>query len=87
MPKPPLPAELDDFLAKPNRSVIGTLDPDGSPATTTTWYLWEGGHIEVNMAATRERLDHLRRDPRVSLTVLDAVAAELVEPVACRGLC
>jgi PPOX class probable F420-dependent enzyme len=69
MPKPPLPPELDEFLKAPNPSVIGTLDPDGAPHTAATWYLWEDGRVLVNMDATRKRLDHLRRDPRVALTV------------------
>src|SRR3954447_7596804 len=38
MPKPPLPAELDEFLSQPNPSVIATLAPDGSPHTAGTWY-------------------------------------------------
>lgn len=71
MPKPPLPQALDDFLAQPNPSVIGTLEDDGAPHTAPTWYLWEDGRVLVNMADSRKRLDHLRRDPRVSLTVLD----------------
>ena len=36
-----------------------------------TWYLLDGDRILVNMDEGRRRLDHLRRDPRVSLTVLD----------------
>jgi PPOX class probable F420-dependent enzyme len=72
MPMPPLPPELDELLAKPNPSVIGTLMPDGSPHTVATWYLWEGGRVLVNMDEGRARLDHLRKDPRVSITVLDA---------------
>jgi PPOX class probable F420-dependent enzyme len=70
MPKPPLPPELSEFLARPNPSVIATLQPDGRPHTAATWYLWEDGRVLVNMAASRKRLDHLRRDPRVSLTVV-----------------
>jgi PPOX class probable F420-dependent enzyme len=70
MPKPPLPPELDDFLKQPNPSVIGTLRPDGGPNTTATWYLWEDGRVLVNMDAGRKRLEHFRRDPRVSITVL-----------------
>jgi PPOX class probable F420-dependent enzyme len=70
MPKPPLPAELEAFLAQPNPSVIATLRPDGSPHTTATWYLWEDGRVLVNMDEGRKRLEHLRRDPRVSITVL-----------------
>ena len=31
MPKPPLPPEIEEFLAEPNPSVIATLALDGSP--------------------------------------------------------
>jgi PPOX class probable F420-dependent enzyme len=71
MAKPPLPPEIDAFLTKPNPSVISTLRPDGSPDATATWYVWDGGRILVNMAATRKRLDWMRQDPRVALDVLD----------------
>ncbi|HEX5619733.1 MAG TPA: PPOX class F420-dependent oxidoreductase [Solirubrobacteraceae bacterium] len=70
MPNTPVPQELAEFLAQPNPSVIGTMDPDGSPHTAATWYLWEDGRVLVNMASTRKRLDHLRRDPHASLTVM-----------------
>lgn len=70
MPKPPLPAELQDRLAKPNPCVIGTLKPDGGPHTVATWYLWEGDRALVNMDEGRARLEYIRKDPRVSLTVL-----------------
>ena len=69
MPKPPVPAELDAFLALPNPAVIATLAPDGAPHTAATWYVWDGGRVLVNMAAGRKRLRHMREDPRVSLTV------------------
>jgi PPOX class probable F420-dependent enzyme len=70
MPKPPVPPEFDAFLAQPNPSVIATLEPDGSPNTVATWYLWEDGRVLVNMDEGRKRLEYLRRDPRVSITVL-----------------
>ena len=72
MPEPPLPAELQELLSQPNPSVIGTLMPDGAPHTVATWYLLEDGRVLVNMDEGRARLEHLRNDPRVSLTVLDA---------------
>jgi PPOX class probable F420-dependent enzyme len=72
MPKPPLPPALDEFLKNPNPSVIGSVQPDGSPHTAATWYLWEDGRALVNMDATRKRLENMRADPRVSLTVLGA---------------
>jgi PPOX class probable F420-dependent enzyme len=70
MPKPPLPRELDEFLSDPNPAVIATLLPDGSPHTAATWYIWDGGRVLVNMDESRRRLEHLRSDPRVSITVL-----------------
>jgi PPOX class probable F420-dependent enzyme len=60
------------MLARPNPAVIATVRPDGHPVTVATWYLLDGAEIVVNMAATRKRLEHLRADPRVALTVLDA---------------
>jgi PPOX class probable F420-dependent enzyme len=72
MPTPPLPAELQAVLAKPNPAVIGTVRPDGTPNTVATWYLWEDGRALVNMDEGRRRLEDLRRNPAVSLTVLDA---------------
>ena len=71
MPKPPLPDEHLAVLAKPNPSIIGSVAPDGAPNTVATWYLWEDGRAIVNMDEGRKRLDYLRQEPRVSLTVLD----------------
>jgi PPOX class probable F420-dependent enzyme len=51
--------------------VIATVRPDGSPHTAATWYDWEDDHVLVNMDASRHRLEHLRHDPRVALTVLE----------------
>src|SRR4051812_39006055 len=70
MPKPPLPSTLDPFLAQANPSVIASQQPDGSPHTAATWYLWDDGRVLVNMDATRKRLENMRTDPRVSLTIL-----------------
>jgi PPOX class probable F420-dependent enzyme len=72
VPKLPLPPEADQLLRKANPAVIATLLADGSPHTAATWYDWDGELLLVNMAATRLRLKNMRRDPRVSLTVLDA---------------
>jgi PPOX class probable F420-dependent enzyme len=69
--KPPLPPELDAFLARPNAAVIATVRPDGSPVTVATWYDWEGGRVLVNMDESRRRVEYLRADPRVSLTVMN----------------
>lgn len=71
MPKPPLPAEVAEFLQHPNYATISTLRADGWPVSVPTWYLFENGRILVNMDAGRKRLTWLRDDPRVSLSAMD----------------
>ena len=71
MPELPLPDDVRDLLAKPNPAVVATLRSDGQPVSVATWYLLEGDRVLLNMDDTRVRVKHLRRDPRVSLTVLD----------------
>ncbi|GAA1308427.1 PPOX class F420-dependent oxidoreductase [Pseudonocardia xinjiangensis] len=59
------------MLGNPNPAVIGTVRRNGAPVTVATWYLYRYERIVVNMDSGRRRLDHIRQDPRVSLTVLD----------------
>ncbi|MDT3438091.1 PPOX class F420-dependent oxidoreductase [Pseudofrankia sp. BMG5.37] len=70
--KPPLPEKVSELLVKPNPSVMTTMRPDGQPVSVATWYLWEDGRVLVNLDEGRKRLEYLRSDPRVSLTVLKA---------------
>ncbi|WP_329254989.1 PPOX class F420-dependent oxidoreductase [Actinoallomurus sp. NBC_01490] len=71
MSKPPLPESAVAMLKKANPAVIATLRSDGQPISTATWYLWDDGRVLINMDEGRKRLDHIRGDDRVSLTVLD----------------
>jgi len=66
-----LTPEVVALLRRPNPAVMATLRPDGAPVTVATWYLWDNGRILLSLDAGRARLAHLRRDPRVSLTVFD----------------
>ena len=45
--------------------------PTAPPNTVATWYVWEDGRVLVNMDEGRKRLEYLRQNPRVSITVLD----------------
>lgn len=70
MSKPPLPSDAAEMLSRPNPCVMATLRSDGAPVSTPTWYLWDEGRVLVNLDDGRVRLRHLRRDPRITLTVL-----------------
>ncbi|HEX5467943.1 MAG TPA: PPOX class F420-dependent oxidoreductase [Gaiellaceae bacterium] len=71
MPTAPLPAELVEFLQRPNAAVISTVRSDGAPYSAATWYDWDDDRVLVNMDFERLRLSHMRRDPRVAVTVID----------------
>jgi PPOX class probable F420-dependent enzyme len=93
--QPEISEKVRAFLARPNPAVIATVRPDGQPISVATWYvLDDDGRILVNMDEGRKRLQYLRHDPRVSLTVLaeknwyshvsiQGVASELIDD---RGL-
>lgn len=71
MPELPFPDHVRALLAKPNPAVVATLRSDGHPVSVATWYVLEADRVLLNMDATRTRVGHLRRDPRLTLTVLD----------------
>ncbi|MFF9624476.1 PPOX class F420-dependent oxidoreductase [Streptomyces griseosporeus] len=72
MSRPPLPPKAVELLGRPNPCVMATLRADGTPVSTPTWYVWDDGRVLISLDEGRVRLKHLRRDPRVTLTVLDA---------------
>ena len=72
MPNPPLPDRVVELLRRPNPAVMATVAADGRPVTVATWYLLEDdGRVLLGLDAERARLEHMRREPRISLTVLD----------------
>ena len=71
MPKGKIPAEFDEVLSRPNPAVVATVRADGQPVTVPTWYAYVDGRILLNMDAGRKRLQYLRNNPLVSLTVLN----------------
>ncbi|MFC6713016.1 PPOX class F420-dependent oxidoreductase [Branchiibius cervicis] len=66
-----LPPPIAQALSQPWHATMSTLRKDGQPVSVPTWYLLEGGRILVNLDAGRVRLAHLRRDPRVALSMMD----------------
>ncbi len=72
MPELPFPDDVRALLTKPNPAVVTTLRSDGQPVSVATWYLLEDDdRVLLNMDVTRTRVKHVRKDPRITLTVLD----------------
>ena len=55
-----------------NWGTVTTLREDGSPHSTPVWVDTDGERVLFNTSIGRAKERHLRRDPRVSVTVLPA---------------
>jgi PPOX class probable F420-dependent enzyme len=55
-----------------NWATVVTLREDGSPHATPVWIDTDGEKVLFNTAIGRAKERHLRRDPRISVTVLPA---------------
>lgn len=61
-----------EFLRQPYYGAVTTLRSDGSPHSTVVWVdVDDDGTVMFNTATGRAKARYLRRDPRVSLIVID----------------
>jgi PPOX class probable F420-dependent enzyme len=66
-----IPEKYRDLFQKRAFASLGTLMPDGRPQVTPVWVDIEGDHIIFNSAKGRQKDKNVRRDPRVSLALID----------------
>ena len=66
-----IPEKYRDLFTKKAFASLGTLMPDGRPQVTPVWVDVEGDLVLFNSAKGRQKDRNLRRDPRVSLAIID----------------
>jgi len=66
-----IPGNYKDLFEKRAFGSLATLMPDGQPQVTPVWIDLEGGKLIVNSAKGRAKDKNMRRDPRVSIAVID----------------
>jgi PPOX class probable F420-dependent enzyme len=66
-----LPEKYLDLFQKKAFASLGTLMPDGRPQVTPVWCDYDGKHVIVNTAKGRAKDKNMRRDPRVTMAVID----------------
>jgi len=64
---------IDDFLNEMETGVLGTIDEDGWPHCVPVNYIWHGGSVYFH-CGPGSKLDNLRREPKVSFTVVEALS-------------
>ena len=67
----PLADEIKALVDRPNFAHLSTLMPDGSPQSAPVWIAREGDRILVGTGEGSLKAKNTRRDPRVSLSVVD----------------
>ena len=67
----PLSNEIRDLLDKPNFAHLATLLPDGSPQSVPVWVSREENRIPLGTGEGSLKAKNTRRDPRVSLSIVD----------------
>ena len=66
-----IPEKYRDLFQKRAFASLGTLMPDGRPQVTPVWVDLEGDLVIFNSAKGRQKDRNVRRDPRVSLAIVD----------------
>src|SRR5207237_139628 len=67
----PLSNEIRALLDAPNFAHLATLMPDGSPQSVPIWVGREGDRILICTGEGSLKAKNTRRDPRVSLSIVD----------------
>lgn len=66
-----IPEKHLDLFNKKAFASLGTIMPDGHPQVTPVWVDYDGTHVLVNTAKGRVKDRNMKRDPRVSLAIID----------------
>jgi PPOX class probable F420-dependent enzyme len=61
----------EELLWSDNIAIVATVRQDGTPQLTPTWVDYDGEHVMINTAEGRAKPRNLRRDPNVSVCVVD----------------
>jgi PPOX class probable F420-dependent enzyme len=65
-----LPESARELLESDALAHLVTLNPDGSPQVTCVWVGLDGDElVSGHLASTQRKLENVRRDPRVALSV------------------
>jgi PPOX class probable F420-dependent enzyme len=69
--EPALTEAQAQLFLEPNYGVAAAIRPDGTPQLSVVWVDWDGEHVLFNTAEGRYKPEYLRRDPRVTVFVMD----------------
>ena len=59
------------LLDEPVTAVLAVMAGDGRPNLTPVWFGYEGDHVILNFAEHRKKTEWVRRDPRVTILLMN----------------
>ncbi len=66
-----IPEKFRDLFSKKAFGSLATLQPDGSAQVTPVWCDFDGRNVLINSAKGRRKDRNIRRDPRITITLID----------------
>lgn len=66
-----IPNELLPLLDSTAVAFVSTIGAKGEPQTTPIWFVWQDGVVRFSLVEGRQKLRNLRRDPRLSVVIVD----------------
>jgi PPOX class probable F420-dependent enzyme len=63
--------KVRELLEAPNVVSVATLDKNGAPDVKVVWADLDNGHVVLNSAEGRQWPENVRRDPRITITVIN----------------
>src|SRR5580698_6410182 len=67
--------EIKALAKAKNVAVLTTLMPDGQPQSQVMWVDADDDHVLINTEVHRQKFRNVERDPRVTVTIIDAETA------------
>jgi PPOX class probable F420-dependent enzyme len=66
-----IPDSHTDLLDKKGFAHLSSLGPHGEPQSHPVWFAAAGGQLLISTGTDRQKYRNIRRDPRVSASILD----------------
>jgi PPOX class probable F420-dependent enzyme len=71
-----LPVTARDVLESDLVATLVTLNEDGGPQVTSAWVGMDGDEVVIGTIPEQRKLQNMRRDPRVALSIVTATRNE-----------
>jgi PPOX class probable F420-dependent enzyme len=66
-----IPDDFRDLFERPIYAVVTTVMPSGQPQSTVVWVDYDGTFVRINTVQGRQKERNLRRNPKITLVLLD----------------